>query len=78
MCKESKQCLGQGLTSLEASKRVDFGPYSEWRRPARLYANVERAYLEFRNEPADASWDAARNFDSIYEMAKARGIEVEF
>ncbi len=48
VCKESKQCLGQGLTSLEASKRVDFGPYSEWRRPTRLYANVERAYLEFR------------------------------
>ena len=75
---ESKRCFEHGLTSLEASKRIDFGPYRTWRGPARLYASVERAYREFRNEPADAPWDMARSFDSIYEVAKARGIEVEF
>jgi hypothetical protein len=75
---ESKRCFGQGLTSLEAFKRIDFGPYGEWRGPARLHLNVERANREFRNEPADAPWDAARSFDSIYQVAKARGIEVEF
>ena len=75
---ESKRCFGQGLSSLEASKRIDIGPYGEWRGPARLYLNVERAYREFRNESADAPWDTARSFDSIYEVAKARGIEVEF
>jgi len=75
---ESKRCFGQGLTSLEASKRIDVGPYAEWRGPARLYLNVERAYREFSNEPVNAPWDAARSFDSIYEAAKARGIEVEF
>jgi hypothetical protein len=40
--------------------------------------NVERAYRQFCNEPANVPWDAARSFDSIYEVAKARGIEVEF
>ena len=75
---ESKRCFEQGLTSLEASKKIDFGPYGAWRAPARIYLNVERAYREFRNEPEDKPWDSARSFDSIYEVAKARGIQVEF
>jgi len=75
---ESKRCFGQGLTSLEASKRIDFGPYGDWRGQARLYLNVERAYREFRNEPVCAPWNLAKSFDSIYEVAKARGMEVEF
>jgi cyclase len=75
---ESKRCFGQGLSSLEASKRIDFGPYAKWRGPARLYLNVERAYREIRNEPANAPWNSARSFDAIHEVAKARGIEVEF
>jgi len=68
---ESKRCFEHGLTSLEASKRIDFGPYRTWRGPARLYASVERAYREFRNEPADAPWDMARSFDG--EGARNRG-----
>ena len=40
--------------------------------------NVERAYREFRNEPPDAPWDTAATFDAIYEVAKAKGIEVEY
>jgi len=75
---ESKRCFEQGLTSLEASKRIDFGPYGAWRAPARIYLNIERAYREFRNEPENKPWDSARSFDSIYEVAKARGIQVEF
>ena len=43
--------LDAGLTSSDAAKRIEFGPYGEWRAPARLYMNVERAYREFRNEP---------------------------
>lgn len=66
------------MTSLEASKRIDLGPYGEWRAPARLHANVERAYRELRNGPADAPWDMAKSFDAIYHVARARGIEVEF
>ncbi|MEE9181863.1 MAG: MBL fold metallo-hydrolase, partial [candidate division NC10 bacterium] len=53
---ESRKCFEEGLTSLDAAKRIEFGPYGEWRAPARLYMNVERAYREFRNEPPDAPW----------------------
>jgi cyclase len=75
---ESKKCFDAGLTSLEAAKRIEFGPSSGWRAPARLFMNVERAYREFRNEPPDAAWDTAATFDSIYKVAKAKGVEVEF
>jgi glyoxylase-like metal-dependent hydrolase (beta-lactamase superfamily II) len=75
---ESQRCFGQGLSALDASKRIDLGPYSRWHSPARLYMNVERAYREFRNEPADAPWDHAKTFDAILAVAKARGIAVEF
>lgn len=75
---ESKRCFDQGLSALEASKRIDFGPYSGWRAPARLYMNVERAYREFRHETADADWDHARVFDAVLAVAKARGIPIEF
>jgi glyoxylase-like metal-dependent hydrolase (beta-lactamase superfamily II) len=75
---ESKRCFGQGLSALEASKKIKFGPYGGWRGPARLYMNVERAYREFRNEAEDAPWDHAKTFDAIYAVAQAKGIEVEF
>jgi cyclase len=74
---ESRRYFGRGLTSLETSKRIDLGPYAEWRGPARLYVNVERAYREFRSEPADAAWDMTATFDAMYEVAKARGLDVE-
>jgi glyoxylase-like metal-dependent hydrolase (beta-lactamase superfamily II) len=75
---ESRTCFDAGLTSLEAAKRIELGPYGEWRAPARLYMNVERAYREFRHERQDAPWDFAPTFDAIYQVAKARGIEAEF
>jgi cyclase len=75
---EARRCFERGFNALEAAKRIEFGPYREWRSPARLVANVESAYREFRNEPTHAPWDAASTFDSMYEVAKARGIEVEF
>jgi cyclase len=75
---ESKKCFDAGLSSLDAAKRIEFGPYSEWRGPARLFMNVERAYREFRNEPPDAPWDSPATFDAVYQVAKAKGIEVEF
>jgi hypothetical protein len=71
-------CFDAGLTALEAAKRIEFGPYGEWRAPARLYMNVERAYREVRSQPADAPWDTAATFDAIYQVAKAKGIAVEF
>jgi glyoxylase-like metal-dependent hydrolase (beta-lactamase superfamily II) len=74
----SQRCFGQGLSALEASKKIDFGPYAGWRAPARLYMNVERAYREFRHEAADTPWNHAKVFDAVLAVAKARGIEVEF
>ncbi len=75
---ESRKCFDDGLTALEAAKRIEFGPYGEWRAPARLYMNVERAYREFRNEPPDAPWNSPATFDAIYKVAKAKGIAVEY
>ena len=75
---ESRRCFDAGLTSLDAAKRIDYGPYGEWRAPARLYMNVERAYREFRGEPPGAPWNSAATFDAIYRVAKARGSHVEF
>jgi cyclase len=40
--------------------------------------NVERTYREFRNEPPDAPWNSPATFDTIYKLAKAKEIEVEF
>ena len=75
---ESRKYFNSGMPALEAAKRIEFGPYGEWRAPARLYMNVERAYREFRNEPADAPWDTPATFDAVYEVAKAKGLEVEY
>ena len=75
---ESNRCFGQGMSALDASKKIEFGPYAGWRSPARRYMNVERAYREFRNDAGDVPWDHAKTFDAIFAVAKARGIEVEF
>jgi glyoxylase-like metal-dependent hydrolase (beta-lactamase superfamily II) len=75
---ESRKCFDEGRSSLDAAKQIEFGPYSEWRAPARLYMNVERAYREFRCEPPDAPWDSPKTFDSIYRVAQAKGIEIEY
>ncbi len=75
---EAKKTFESGLSALQASKKIDLGPYAGWRAPARLYMNVERAYREFRSEALDAPWDSAGTFDAIYDVAKARGLEVEY
>ena len=78
MREEAALCFERGLSALEASKRIDLGPYGGWRGPARLYANVERAYREFRHQPGDAPWDVPATYDAIYEVARARRCELEF
>jgi hypothetical protein len=75
---ESRKCFDNGLPALEAAKKIEFGPYGDWRAPARLYMNVERAYREFRGDPPDAPWNTPATFDAVYQVAKAKGIEVEF
>jgi glyoxylase-like metal-dependent hydrolase (beta-lactamase superfamily II) len=75
---ESSRCFERGLTPLHASTGIDLGPYEAWSSPARVYVSVERAYREFRNEPAEAPWDMTATFDAIYDVAKARRCAVDF
>ncbi len=75
---ESSRFFQRGMSSLEAAKRIDLGPYSAWNAPARVYLNIERAYREFRHEAEDKPWDAAATFDAVYKVAKRRGIGIEF
>lgn len=74
---ESRPHFEAGRTSLEAAMRISLGPYREWRAPARLFMNVERAYREFRCEPPDASWDAAATLAAMRTVAAAQGIPAE-
>jgi glyoxylase-like metal-dependent hydrolase (beta-lactamase superfamily II) len=75
---ESRRCYGRGLDAMAAAKQIELGPYRDWRCPARLIANVESAYREFGSGPVGAQRDVASTFGSMYEVAKARGIEFEF
>lgn len=75
---ESSRFFARGMSSLEAAKRIDLGPYSAWSAPARVYLNVERAYREFRGEPMDASPSPVAVFDAIFKVAESRALRVEF
>ncbi|MGH7898796.1 MAG: MBL fold metallo-hydrolase [Candidatus Binatia bacterium] len=73
---ESKRFFAEGLTALEAAKRIDLGPYAGWTEPARIVFNVERAYRELRGEPFDAPIDVVALFRGMYEVerdAQGRG-----
>lgn len=72
---EATQPYENGLSVVEACKKMDPGPYSEWFAPQRLYVNVESVYRELRGEPADTSWDFATLFQSTYEIAQAWKID---
>lgn len=76
--RESQDFFDRGLSSLEAAKKMDIGPYINWAAPTRLWMNVERAYREFRNEPPDAPWEHEQAFDALAKVAKARGLPIEF
>jgi cyclase len=64
---------------LQAGRRAHhLDRYDEWKAPARLVINVERAYREFRDEQTDAPWDLPKIFDGMYHLARARGLALEF
>jgi glyoxylase-like metal-dependent hydrolase (beta-lactamase superfamily II) len=75
---ESKKCFDQGLDSKQAAERIDLERFAEWKAPARLVINVERAYREFRDEKVDAPWDLPRIFDGMHHLAKTKGLPDEF
>ena len=70
--RESERFFAQGLTALEAAKRIDPGPYASWTEPDRILFNVDRAYRELRGEPWDAPIDAASLFRGMWELRQAR------
>jgi cyclase len=70
---ESKRFFAQGLTALEAAKRMDLGPYAGWTEPARVVFNVERAYRELRGEAFDRPIDALALFRGMYELEESAG-----
>jgi glyoxylase-like metal-dependent hydrolase (beta-lactamase superfamily II) len=69
---EARRFFDAGLTVVEASKRIDLGPYGGWTEPERIVFQVERAYREFRGEPFDAPIDVAAAFRGMYELSRAR------
>jgi cyclase len=75
---ESRKCFERGLTVRDASRTIDFGPYSAWVSPERIYLNVERAYREIRSEPPDQPWEQGKTFDEVYEVARTRGLTPVF
>jgi len=65
---ESKRFFAQGLSALEAAKRIDRGPYASWTEPERILFNVARAYRELRGEPFDAPVDLPAIIRGMYEL----------
>lgn len=53
---EARACFEAGMTPLEASRRIDLGPYLDLREPERLVANVNALYHELG---ADVATDPA-------------------
>jgi glyoxylase-like metal-dependent hydrolase (beta-lactamase superfamily II) len=67
--RESREHWSAGRTPLEASVRIELGPYAAWNEPFRLAANVHRCYREF----AGAEWNAS--YDSAAVMADMRALK---
>ena len=71
--------FNQGLTFLAAAKRMDIGPYSEWRGPAQsLFERRTGPTVSFAMNQKMRLGICPKCFDSIYEVANARGLEIEF
>jgi glyoxylase-like metal-dependent hydrolase (beta-lactamase superfamily II) len=70
--REAKTHFDAGRDVVEASKRIDLGPYAGWTEPERIVFNVARAYREFRGEPFDAPTDVNAMFAGMYEVARAQ------
>jgi cyclase len=65
---EAARYFADGLSVLDAAKRIDLGPYAGWTEPERLVFNVARAYRECRGEPYDAPIDMTALFRGVFEL----------
>lgn len=68
---EAARAFADGLTALEAAKRIDPGPYARWTEPERMLFTVERAYRELRGEPWDAPIDVPAMFRDMHALRQA-------
>jgi cyclase len=62
---ESRRHYDDGLTTLEAAKRIELGRYAGWNEPERLAFQVDRAYREFGGEAWDAPVDVMKVFGEL-------------
>jgi cyclase len=69
---EARRFFDEGLSTLEAAKRIDLGPYAEWTEPERIIFNVHRAYREFRSMPFDAPIDRPTLFGEMAALRASR------
>lgn len=65
---ESARFFAAEVSALEASRRMDLGPYAGWTEPERVLFNVERAYRELRGEASDAPIDVMGMFRGMQEL----------
>ena len=70
--RESKRFFDQGVSTLDACKRIDLGPYAGWTEPERLLFNVERAYRECRGDAYDTPIDVTALFRGMHELRSSR------
>src|SRR5207245_7323114 len=56
--REAHDHWSAGRSPLDASLRIELGPYAAWNEPFRLAANVHRCYREFTGAPWDATYDS--------------------
>ncbi|MDG2306293.1 MAG: MBL fold metallo-hydrolase [Candidatus Binatia bacterium] len=68
---EAKPLFEQGLSILEACKKIDLGPYAGWTEPERLVFNVSRAFRELRGDPFDTPIDITEVFTSMFQLRDA-------
>ena len=75
---ESRKYYDESVSASDAARKIDLGPYADWISPERVYLNIERAYREFRGDPADKPWAQMKVFDELYAIAKSRGVTPVF
>jgi cyclase len=69
---EARVGFDAGLTTLEAARRIELGPYQLWTEPERLAFQLDRAYREFQGQPWDAPVDVAKVFLEMAALAADR------
>ncbi len=62
---EAKVGFDAGLSTLEAARRIELGPYGLWTEPERLAFQVDRAYRELEGTAWDAPLDVAKVFGEV-------------